>query len=542
MPDDPLQGTGLKIGNYKCFKKPEGFENILPFNIIIGRNNAGKSALLDVLPYIVTRQSNQMLALDGKGADVHVTTPIQATEIERVISPAWGNKNRIIGRRITWSPHGDRQLFISVEEIEPPVPRGLLDPLANNAPNPFFGYHCKRLRAERDIKPEQAATFGIAADGTGATRTIHHFRTHAERDSAILEHTMLDDLNTIFGTDAHFTRIDTREDQGTWEVYLDEEQKGRIRLSRSGSGLKTVILVLAYLHLIPRIENADTSKYLYVFEELENNLHPAVQRRLLHFLREFSEQHGCHFFLTTHSPVEIDYFARDEHAQVLHVTNDATNASVTTISAYAHGKHVLDDLDIRASDILQSNGIIWVEGPSDRLYLNRWIELWTDGTLREGAHYQVLQYGGSLMAHLTALPPDALSDAIHILTTNRNAAVLMDSDKTNTTDDLSLTKRRIINELEVHNGLSWVTSGRTIENYIPTPLWQKTIGRAPGPYEHAITFIADQNPQAATKLPSDKVKLARTIITQLTRDHLVTLDLAEKVGMLCDRIKQWNGM
>src|SRR5258708_2307035 len=529
MPDDPRLLTGLKIGTYKCFSSPEGFDNILPFNIIIGRNNAGKSALLDVLAYIVTRQSNQVLIHDGKGAGVQVSTPVRAGDIERIVTDEWGDKSRIIGRRITWSPRGDRQIFISVEDIDPPVPRGLLDPLANITPNPFFGYHYKRLRAERDIKPELAGGANITEDGSGATSTIHHFRTNAERDSAIVERTMLDDLNTIFGRDAYFTRIDTREDGNAWEVYLDEEHKGRIRLSRSGSGLKTVILVLAYLHLIPRIENADTSTYLYAFEELENNLHPAVQRRLLRFLREFSEQHNCHFFLTTHSPVEIDYFARDHSAQVLHVTHDTKNAMVTTVSAYSHGKHVLDDLDIRASDILQSNGIIWVEGPSDRLYLNRWIELWSDAALREGAHYQILQYGGALLAHLTALAPGEPSDAIHILTTNRNAAVLMDSDKHNATENLGQTKRRIIDELEEHHGLSWVTGGRSIENYIPPAVWQQTLGSELGPYDHAITLISEHNPRAATKPPSDKIKLARTIIPRLTRDHLATLDLEENV-------------
>ena len=37
-------------------------------------------------------------------------------------------------------------------------------------------------------------------------------------------------------------------------------------------------------------------------------------------------------------------------------------------------KGCLDDIGIKASDILQSNGIIWVEGPSDRIYINKWID------------------------------------------------------------------------------------------------------------------------------------------------------------------------
>ena len=32
---------------------------------------------------------------------------------------------------------------------------------------------------------------------------------------------------------------------------------------------------------------------------------------------------------------------------------------------------VLSNLGIRASELLQSNGVIWVEGPSDRVYIKR---------------------------------------------------------------------------------------------------------------------------------------------------------------------------
>jgi predicted ATPase len=71
MPPDSLLTTGLKVAKYKCFRDvAQGFDQILPFNLIIGRNNTGKSALLDVLAYIVTRQSKEMLTLDGNTAAV----------------------------------------------------------------------------------------------------------------------------------------------------------------------------------------------------------------------------------------------------------------------------------------------------------------------------------------------------------------------------------------------------------------------------------------------------------------------------------------
>jgi putative ATP-dependent endonuclease of OLD family len=550
---DPLRDAGVRVGNYKCFSDPpQGFEHTLAFNVIIGRNNAGKSALLDLLEHIVKKERPELLSLDGKEATIILSAPITQGDTDRLGgAPDWGTKNRAVGKRMDWSPQRERQVFIGSDPIDPPLPAGFWEPLANNKPNPFFGRRFARLRAERDISPEApgAPYINSSENGTGLTRTLHHFLTSASRDEKLVEKIMLDDLNAIFQPDTTFTRIAVREEGNKWEVWLDEKGKNeRIRLSRSGSGLKTIILVLAYLHLIPALEGKPAQTYFFAFEELENNLHPALQRRLLRFLHDFSKQRESHFFLTTHSPVEIDYFARDIDAQILHVTNDGSGAKVRPVSAYSGGKTILDDLDIRASDILQSNGIIWVEGPSDRAYLNRWIELFTDGALREGAHYQILQYGGSLLAQLDADSPGKPSETIHILTTNRNAAVLMDSDKKTAEETLEgtkmgKTKRRIIEELKRVDGLSWVTAGRTIENYIPDAVLATTLTAVPGMYDDMIEFIRARNPKAATKLPSDKVTLARRIVPMLKREHLATtLDLEARVRDICERIRAWNRM
>ncbi len=42
----------IKVKNFKCFgENPQGFEVIKPMNLIIGRNNSGKSSLLDMIEY-----------------------------------------------------------------------------------------------------------------------------------------------------------------------------------------------------------------------------------------------------------------------------------------------------------------------------------------------------------------------------------------------------------------------------------------------------------------------------------------------------------
>jgi len=65
-----------------------------------------------------------------------------------------------------------------------------------------------------------------------------------------------------------------------WEVYLEESEEGRIPLSHTG-GLKTILLVLSFLYLVPHIEQA-FERVLVRVRGVENNLH-TLQRRLLLF-------------------------------------------------------------------------------------------------------------------------------------------------------------------------------------------------------------------------------------------------------------------
>lgn len=50
-----LNDFSIKVRHLKCFGDQEqGFEEIKPINLIIGRNNSGKSTLLDLIEFVVT--------------------------------------------------------------------------------------------------------------------------------------------------------------------------------------------------------------------------------------------------------------------------------------------------------------------------------------------------------------------------------------------------------------------------------------------------------------------------------------------------------
>ncbi|CAG0994745.1 hypothetical protein MTYP_02489 [Methylophilaceae bacterium] len=568
-----LNNLLLKVRNLKCFEKPEqGFEGIKLINLIIGRNNSGKSTLLDLIENVIKGEMDvpQSFWHAGQVPEIIAELPLSEEELMAVFpegtsggeirypySNHWQFGKKLIGAKFRWRLERTQNRFISIgdcldgsrpiDEIQN-ISR-YMENLANRLGNPFSGKVFRRIFAERNIEPEpDNNNLGVTGDGRGVSNLIQNFLTKARLPSHLVEVTLLNELNAVFKTDARFTSILCQHlDNNTWEIYLEEEHKGRIPLSQSGSGLKTIILILVYIHLVPIIEKKALSNFVFGFEELENNLHPALLRRLLSYIYQQAKTQGCIFFLTTHSNVEIDLFSKCEDAQIIHVKHDKQRAYCRTVKTYIENRGILDDLDVRASDLLQSNCLIWVEGPSDRIYLNRWIELWSDGKLSEGNHYQCVFYGGRLLSHLSSEEPGLVHDAVAILNVNKNFAILIDSDKHNKAIPLNATKKRIINEVESNGGFVWVTKGKEIENYISAGAisnWLNEQGFAEvGQYENFFDYLDNIRAGEGQRYSSRKPLLAELLVPNMTSENIAgVLDLTDKLEGLCNAIKKWNSL
>lgn len=191
-----------------------------------------------------------------------------------------------------------------------------------------------------------------------------------------------------------------------------------------------------------------------------------MQRRVFEYLYSFTEKHDVRIFLTSHSHVAINVLYGKDNACIYHVTKENKYSSIKPVGTYFDKIDILEDLDVKASDILQSNGIIWVEGPSDRIYIKRWLEVFTDNQFVEGRDYQFLYYGGKLLSHYELGRDESVEGLINILTTNRNAAIVIDSDKKYASAKINDTKKRVKEEFEKQGFMCWITQGKEIENYL----------------------------------------------------------------------------
>lgn len=556
----------VKAKNYKCIgDEPQGFDAIYPINIIIGRNNSGKSALLDLINYVTTPHDINSFGHKQKTPEVLLTREVGEDIIEKTFNrnasgggipgrthfeygSSWINKPVTIKLL-----NNKNQQFVSIEPPFDNVGSNIIAKYANTLANsiqfPFKNRIFKRLLSDRDIKPEgDTSPPTLQANGEGATNIIQQFINKTHLNSTLVENDLLKALNVIFKGDSEFTDLVTQHNANTkhWEIYLEEKEKGRIPLSSSGSGLKTIILVLINIILTPALEAKNLNDYIFAFEELENNLHPALQRKLFLYIQQIAKDQNCHFLISTHSNIVIDLFSKYKEAQIIHVTHNKESASCNRVKTYIDNKGILDDLDVRASDLLQANCIVWVEGPSDRLYFNRWISLWTNDQIKEGTHYQCVFYGGRLLAHLFANEgEESETNGIEILKVNKNAIILIDSDKKSKLQRLNKTKKRIKSEVESVDGIAWVTKGKEIENYIPNYAFKKYFEKEKlkqlNLYENVADYLNKIQSKEGIKYLNNKVLFAEKICAYLTKDSLENvLDLKEKINIVCDKIRNWN--
>lgn len=239
----------------------------------------------------------------------------------------------------------------------------------------------------------------------------------------------------------------------------------------------------------------------------------------------------------------IDVLSQVDDAQILHITHDGESSRVTAVSTFLDNRSIFQDLGARASDLLQANALVWIEGPSDRIYFNRWIREWTDGALRENVHYTCVYSAGSLLGHYSYEPPKPVEEEelVKALRINPHVIVLVDRDRSSEGDSLKPRANRALDTVGRVGGVAWVTAGREIENYIPADALRQKYGESvtiPGMFDDFFTCL--RGPKGG-KL--DKVKVASELSSYITRDMISKhLDLPSRLDAVCEKIMLWNGI
>lgn len=315
------------------------------------------------------------------------------------------------------------------------------------------------------------------------------------------------------------------------KLAINVEDYGRfLPIETLGTGVHQVVLLAVQAVLE---ENT-----VICLEEPELHLHPELQHQLMHFL---AHETANQYFITTHSATIMD--AVDADVYSVKLGSDGFSR-VDKPLVRGDRRAICHELGYRPSDLLQANSLVWVEGPSDRIYLLNWLREKAP-EFEEGWHFSVVFYGGRLLSNLS-VEETALDDFIALLPINRFPAILIDSDKKNRQARINETKTRIEEEFKkLPRAYVWVTKGREIENYLSREIRQKSVKAVHG--DQAIILDHDDiygRPLAfsddAVKGRLDKLAIARAACGQPLATDLFDLD--EKLDGLIKFIRHANRM
>lgn len=321
--------------------------------------------------------------------------------------------------------------------------------------------------------------------------------------------------------------------------YIMVHQGGMVLpLEDLGTGIHQVVIMAAAATLI--------EQSLVCIEEPEVNLHPVLQRK---FVRYLTEETTNQYVITTHSAHMLDY----ERARVIHVRKDSSGTVFAPATTTQHVSDICADLGYRPSDILQANAVIWVEGPSDRTYINHWLRLLEPNTpFVENIHYSVMFYGGSNRSHLSGEDPldtTIANDLISLRRLNRHSMIVIDSDKTRAHGDtLDANKVRVRDEFDRDDlpGHAWITTCRTIENYVPKAVLVEAVSAAHPQARYTPPTTKWSDPLFARRARSErrasisKVLVASKVTERWDAQHPLSVDLRREIKKIYDFIAAAN--
>jgi hypothetical protein len=135
--------------------------------------------------------------------------------------------------------------------------------------------------------------------------------------------------------------------------YQEERSDLAIPLEECGTGIGQVLAILF-------VAVTAVSGRIIVIDEPNSFLHPGASRVLMQLLRDF---HDHQFIITTHSP-EIIAATDPDKLIVVQWLENQSRAMAHDGAAIAGMRTALDELGVRLSDVFGYDAIAWVEGPN----------------------------------------------------------------------------------------------------------------------------------------------------------------------------------
>ena len=393
----------LQIFNYKSYRATEPIRLSAGFNVFIGKNNGGKTALLEaVFPSTLVDKPHRHSGIPrgqplNARSRVELTVTLTPGELRQAIFnagsfwfpvPAQFQQDQYLNLLHEFLEH-PRQLRFTVYAGGglgvSPYPSHAMFQGAQTNRSVEFGANDEMS----DFRVNRTDTSNNDSFYVGAarfvTQSIYSFRaerlslaTYQYGDSAILlpnAQNLAVVLNVLQGQHERFERfnslvnrvfpsirrVSVRPRGNNFEIMVWNADAPvdrvdlAIELAESGTGVGQV---LAMLYIIVTSESPRT----IIIDEPNIFLHPGAIRQLVEIMR--AEPTGHQYIITTHSP-DIIRATEAERVYVVERREEQSHVNAISSGEITSFRRALLEVGARLSDLFGADNIIWVEGPTE---------------------------------------------------------------------------------------------------------------------------------------------------------------------------------
>lgn len=413
-----LQIKSFQIENYKCLDKTDVIPLTAGINLVLGRNNVGKTALLECLearqggsfsnkphlslsitnPQLIAPTSKVIFLIDANlslpsslvnlrnGGNWYIKTP-QSMDFS-VAQKFWNEKLvssdatiEVLATSTGDAPVGihnetynkiynlDSTHFINPSAINFTYSRNenTLNFAAGATGNDYvptvystnkdyvYKFSAERLNLHEGSNQDHLTLLPNAQNLAGALNFLQTSNPHLYSEFCTYIHEIFPNVFSV-------NVLPKVGGSGileikVWSAPLETRRNDlSFSLKECGTGISQVLAILFL------IMTSDKPRVI-IIDEPNSFLHPGAVKKLIEIIKRYPQHQ---YIISTHSP-EVIKTAEPNNVLFLTQENGKTNIECVDLSKFEDQSRCLQDIGVSLSDVFSADSIIWVEGPTEEV-------------------------------------------------------------------------------------------------------------------------------------------------------------------------------